>query len=309
MHDVSLSTMWSQSRFEDDMSGFVSAARRLGFHRIEVSYTVEERGLNEMLNADQVAIPSFHSPVPKTKATNGKWINNLNLASLDEEEHRLALGGAMTTIDWAARVGARCVVLHLGGVSSEMLPPERELRRLFDSASDDWNAQSEALHRECQRLRAEGAPAYLARAKASLHEMAEHAAKAGVALGLENRYHCHEIPSVGEAHELLRDFPADVVGFWYDVGHAEVLGRLGLVDKYRWLNELADRCLGAHLHDVEGIGDHRAPGFGNVDWEHVAERLPASALRVFEIDQRQPEERIVGAVPLLQARCVLSPSL
>jgi sugar phosphate isomerase/epimerase len=305
MVDVSLSTMWSQGRFEDDMSGFVRAVRRLGFERIEVSYTVEERGLNEILKADQVAIPSVHSPVPKTKAPNGKWLNNLNLASLDEEERRLAVRGALTTIDWAARVGACCVVIHLGGVGSEMLSPERELRRLFDSVPEDWSAQAEALQRECHRLRAEGAPAYLAQAKASLREMAGHAAKAGVALGLENRYHFHEIPSVDEAHELLRDFPPDVVGFWYDVGHAEVLGRLGLVDKYRWLNELADRCLGAHLHDVEGIGDHRAPGFGTVDWDHVAQRLPAGTLRVFEIDQRQPEDRITGAVPFLQARGVL----
>ena len=306
MTDVSLSTMWSQGRFEDDMSGFVSAARRLGFQRIEVSYTVEERGLNQMLNADQVAISSLHAPVPKTKATNGKWINNLNLASLDKEERRLAVRGALTTIDWAASVGARCVVLHLGGVGSESLPPERKLRRLFDSAPDEWNAQAEALQRECHRLRAKGAAAYLDRAKASLHEMAEHAATVSVALGLENRFHYHEIPSVDEARELLRDFPPDVVGFWYDVGHAEILGRLGLVDKYRWLNELADRCLGAHLHDVEGIGDHRAPGFGDVDWAHVAQRLPTAALRVLEIDQRQPEERIVGAVPFLQARGVLS---
>ena len=31
MTNVSLSTMWSQGRFEHDMSGFVTAARRLGF--------------------------------------------------------------------------------------------------------------------------------------------------------------------------------------------------------------------------------------------------------------------------------------
>jgi hypothetical protein len=31
-----------------------------------------------------------------------------------------------------------------------------------------------------------------------------------------------------------------------------------------------------------------------------------SALRVFEIDQRQPEDRITGAVLFLQARGVLS---
>ncbi len=296
--------MWAQGRF-DNVGEFPRAVQRLGFQAIEINYTVDSRALDELLEANQVSVPSLHSPVPKVKATNGRWSYDLNLASPDDEERRLAVAGAKTTIDWAAKVGALCVVLHMGGLGSDNLPPEGELRRLFDAGPRRWREEAEALRRECHRLRAERAPAFLARGKASLQELADHAAGLGVALGLENRYHYHEIPNVAETLELLADFPPSLVGYWHDVGHAEVLDRLGLIDKRRWLAELADRCLGVHLHDVVGLKDHQAPGQGDADWDYVARYLPPGALRVCEIDQHSPEEQVAAAIPFLRRRGIL----
>jgi sugar phosphate isomerase/epimerase len=89
------------------------------------------------------------------------------------------------------------------------------------------------------------------------------------------------------------------------VGHAEVQARLGYVDKRVWLDTLSARTIGTHLHDVEGIGDHRAPGDGDVEWDYIAEGLPATALRVFEINQRTPDEAVAGAIAFLRARGVV----
>lgn len=297
--------MWAQGRF-DHMGGFVRAVQRLGFQGIEINYTVDPMALDELLEANRVSFPSLHSPVPKVRASNGRWSDQLNLASLDEEERRLAVDSGKTTIDWAAKVGASCVVLHLGGLANEALPPERELRRLFKTDRERWQGEAEALRRECLRLRAQQVPGFLAQAKASLHEMAEHAAGLGIALGLENRYHYHEIPSLDESLQLLADFPPSLVGHWHDVGHAEVLDRLGLIDKGRWLTELGDRCLGAHLHDVVGLKDHQAPGQGDADWDYVARYLPPDALRVCEIDQRTPEDQVTAAIPYLRQRGILA---
>jgi sugar phosphate isomerase/epimerase len=296
--------MWAQGRF-DNMSGFVLAVQRLGFQRIEINYTVDPKALDELLEADQVSVSSLHSPVPKVRAANGRWSDELNLASLDEEERRLAVAGAETTIDWAAKAGASCVVLHLGSVGTEMSPPEAHLRQMFDAGlANSYGA--DLVRADCQRLRAEQAPAFLAQARTSLHQLADHAADRGVALGLENRYHYHEIPSVDETLELLADFPPSLVGHWHDVGHAEVLDCLGLIDKYRWLAELAERCLGVHLHDVVGLKDHQAPGEGDADWEYVAHYLPTEAMRVCEIDQRTPEEQVAAALPYLRQRGILA---
>ena len=60
----------------------------------------------------------------------------------------------------------------------------------------------------------------------------------GVALGLENRLHHHEIPLPDEALALLAEYPPELVGYWHDVGHAEVQARLGYVDKRVWLMAL-----------------------------------------------------------------------
>ena len=303
MADVSLSTMWAQGRFQH-LGDFVAAVVRLGFSGIEINYTVEPQGLEELLANDSGIYPSFHSPVPRVKVSDGRWSDELNLASPDQEERRQAVALAATTLDWAAKVGAGRVVVHLGGVGNQMLPAEKQLRQLFDAGQINTDA-AELLRADCRRQRAEAAPAHLASAKASLRELADHAARLGVALGLENRYHLHEIPHPDEALELLADYPPTVVGCWHDVGHAEVLDRLLLIEKRRWLQELSDRCLGAHLHDVVGLKDHQAPGQGDADWEYVARYLPPTAARVCEINQLTLEEQVAAAIPYLRKRGIL----
>ncbi len=295
--------MWAQGRFQR-LGDFVATARRLGFTGIEVNYTVDAQGLDELLASSDGAYPSFHSPVPRVKAANGRWTEELNLASLDEDERRLAVAAAVTTLDWAAKAGAGRVVVHLGGVGNQILPAERQLRQLFDAGQA--NSYGGELGRaDCRRQRSEAAPGHLAAAKASLGELADHAARLGIAVGLENRYHFHEIPHPDEALALLADYPPDVAGYWHDMGHAEVLDRLMLIDKHRWLQELGERCVGAHLHDVVGLKDHQAPGQGNAYWEHVARYLPPTALRVCEIDQRTPEELVAAAIPFLRQSGIL----
>jgi len=71
MANVSLSTMWAQGRFQR-LGEFVAAVRRMGFGGIEVNYTVDPRGLEELLADGDGAYPSFHSPVPMVKAGDGR---------------------------------------------------------------------------------------------------------------------------------------------------------------------------------------------------------------------------------------------
>ena len=307
-----LSTMWSQGRFphenRDSMARFAETASRLGFPAVEINYVIPPEGVEEILASDHVSVASLHSPTPRVKAANGRWSEALNLAAADEEERALAVRLACETVDHAVRAGARYVVVHLGGIESggrsEMFEGEKRLRRLFDEGVRA-GAEVDAVRSEADAARLEGAGRNLPRARRSLAEIAEHAAGRGVAIGLENRYHYHEFPGIDEMHELLADYPPTVAGFWLDVGHAEVLDRLGLVAKERWLDELGARCIGSHVHDVDGLADHRAPGLGDVDWSYIARGLPADAPRVFEINQRTPEDVVAAAVPFLRERSVL----
>jgi sugar phosphate isomerase/epimerase len=305
MPAAALSTMWSQQdRFFTDLRDFARVARSLGYDALEVNYVVTRERVEQLLDGAELPIASFHAPSPRVKHSDGRWSEQLNLASTDESERRQAVAYNAATFEWAERAGARRVVLHLGGVGSQMMEPERRLRRLFDSGVRD-GAEVEGLRDDLRRLRREQQGPYLEAARRTLAELAEEASRRGLTLGLENRYHYHEIPQPEESRELLAAYPPELVGHWHDVGHAEVLHRLGLIDRERWLRELGPRTVGCHLHDVDGIGDHRAPGRGDVQWDYIARGLPPAALRVFEIDQRQPDDALAAAIDYLRARAVV----
>jgi len=305
-----LSTMWSQGRFRhdghdtDDMLAFAEAVARLGFPAIEINYVIPLEGVEALLSNNHVEIVSLHSPTPRVKTRDGKLSDALNLASTDEDERAFAVERARATVDNAARCGARLMVVHLGGIGSAIFEEERELRRLYDQDERDGE-RVEGLRRRAVERRREAAPRYVPHARRSLAEITEYAAARSVAVGLENRYHYHEFPGIDEMLDMLRGYPHEVAGFWLDIGHAEVLDRLGLEYHHRWLNELASRCIGAHVHDIDGLADHRAPGHGDADWPHYAAMLPPHIPRVFEINQRMPEDQVAAAIPFLRGRGVL----
>ncbi len=195
-------------------------------------------------------------------------------------------------------------MVHLGGVGNVMTEPERNLRRLVQDGLGGSD-EAQTLRDELRDWRAARAEAHLEAAAQSLRELADAAAPHGIALGIESRLHYHEIPHPEEALRLLADYDNNAAGYWHDVGHCEVQARLGMIDRGAWFPRLTDRTIGSHLHDVDGITDHRAPGNGDVDWGYIAAGLPADALRVFEIDQRQPDDAVAASIAYLRDRGVV----
>jgi sugar phosphate isomerase/epimerase len=302
---ISFSTMWAQQeRFEHDMTAFRRLVASFGFDAIEVSHSTEPRGLETLMGDGEVPLSSLHAPTPRRKLPDGRLNGDANLASPDQEERARAVDETKRTIDYAARNGLKLIVVHLGGVGNHMTDLERTLRRLVEAGDADGEPARETRARLI-RWRAESAPAHLDAARRSLVELVEYAAPHGVALGLESRLHYHEIPHPDEALELLADYDNSVAGYWHDVGHCEVQARLGMIDRDSWFPRLTSRTIGAHLHDVDGILDHRAPGNGDVDWSYIAKGLPSTALRVFEIDQRQPEDAVAASIAFLRDRAVI----
>jgi sugar phosphate isomerase/epimerase len=305
--------MWSQGRFKtdgrehDDMSAFAETTAALGFPHIEINYVIPPAGVEALLAQQHVSFSSVHSPCPRVKTPDGRLSDALNLASPDADERERAVACAHAAVDVAVRAGVALVVVHLGGVGSAIFEEERELRRLFDAGTRSGD-KVEALRHGAAERRREGFDSYFPWAQRSLAEIAEHASARGVAIGLENRYHYHEFPNVDELHVLLAEYPPEVAGFWLDIGHAEVLERLGFYPHARWLDELSQRCIGAHVHDVDGLADHRAPGHGTADWAHYSAKLPPHIPRVFEVNQKIDEERVAASIGFLRERGVLPAS-
>jgi sugar phosphate isomerase/epimerase len=78
-----------------------------------------------------------------------------------------------------------------------------------------------------------------------------------------------------------------------------------MLDWDEWLPRLSERMIGTHLHDVDRLLDHRAPGNGSLDWRLVQSVIPARALRVLEIDQHEPDDLVAGAREFLRERGIV----
>ena len=173
------------------------------------------------------------------------------------------------------------------------------MRRMYDGGQGHQPAFAELRAKAIARRTAEREP-YLAAAKRSLLQLVQAAEPHHITIGLENRYHYHEIPQPDEYDALLDGLSLEQAGYWHDTGHVEVLHRLGFIDRHLWLDTLSSRCVGAHLHDVVGIGDHRSPGDGDVDWGYIVEGLEHLPRYTLEINQHQTDEKVREAIPFLR---------
>lgn len=300
MKPLALSTMYAQQARFDDGAAFARYSAEAGYDGIEISHSTAPGKLEAILACGALPVTSVHQPAPQVAHGDGRGNHKLNLASTDEAERTAAVAFAIESIRWTARIGATRSVIHLGAVGDgfEMLPAEYEMRRMFDggTAADSRFAE---LREEAIAARREMAPPFVAAARRSLLEIVRAAEPQGIAVGLENRYHFHELPAPYEYDELLDGLAPEQAGYWHDTGHAEVLHRLGFHDRHAWLEPNRGRIVGAHLHDVLGIGDHRAPGDGDVDWAYITAGLGHLPAYTLEINQHQPDARVSGAPAFL----------
>jgi len=299
--EVSLSTMWVKGRFSR-MARFAAKAKELGFTHIEVNASISPGMLSELLKTT-IPISSIHSPCPSILSSRGIPISSLSLSSLDESERIEAVSFTKQTIDLAASVRARAVVLHMGEVPIDLSLQDR-LYKLHDGGYAQTKEYSQAKE-ELVYQRTSQALHYLDAARKSLQELSEYSRQKGIMLGLETRFHPHEIPNMDEMAELLNEIAESLVGYWHDVGHAEVQQQLGFSLHEEWLSRFRDRMVGIHLHDILGISDHHAPGKGDMNWEMVAKYLPPGIVKVCEIGEWNDEEQMQGIVKFLQKKGIV----
>jgi sugar phosphate isomerase/epimerase len=301
---VSFSTMWAQQRRFVDMARFREAVGAFGYDAIEISHSTEEAGLRALLAGGDPPVSSLHAPTPRRQLPDGRTNSSANLASTDETQRTLAMAETLRSVDLAAEYGLPYVVVHLGGVGDRRNALEIEVRRLYEAG--ETGAATEQAREALRTWRAEQAPPYLEAAARSLEALVGYASARDVAIGIESRLSYHEIPHPEEALQLLAPYENDEAGFIYDTGHCEVQARLGMIDRGPWFPALTPRMIGCHLHDVDGILDHRAPGNGTLDWAYVARAIPPEALRVLEINQDEPDELVAGAIGFLREQGVLA---
>ena len=302
--NLALSTMWGIGQFPSFGDFFVAGAA-LGFGRFELNHAVNSAMLDG-IGMNRWQITSIHEPCPADIST---WMlkqRNWLISALDEEARRQGVAAIRRSIDLAVQLGAQAIIVHPGRVdnTADLDKAVRNLYKLGRAGDPEYIQARNML----LAARAEKAAANMRSVRRSVMELAEDASRAGVRLGLENRYHYYEIPLPDELEELLNMGCGDTVGYWHDVGHAQALENLGLGTHEEWLQRFAPHIIGVHLHDIVGLDDHRAAGLGGMDWDMVARHLPGDALRTCEFQNSNSPQQVVAGVHLLvEKRCVTEP--
>ncbi len=273
--------------------------RALGFPRVELSHGIRVslvEGIQRALKKEaSLRVESLHNFCPLPVQCMHAAPNAYLFSSEDDFERQKAIRQTLVTLDFAASLGARFVVLHLGAVA--MGHPTRDLARRVEQGQRDTPAYRALLGKMLARRQDKGRKPF-ARTMKSLEQLAEAARERKVVLAVESRYRLEEIPSEMELEEVLAAFPSEVLGYWHDTGHVQVWHHLGLADHAAWLRKFQGRLVGGHVHDTSFPGhDHRLPGRGSVPFDDLTALRRPDILKVFEFEPGMPSDELKQALP------------
>ena len=216
-----------------------------------------------------------------------------NLYEFSDERARqreLAIKYTLKTLEFAQRVKAPVIVLHLGRM--EMKDYTEKLGAMLERDGKK-SPQYEKLRAEAAASREARKAKAVERVHETLRIILPEAEKRGLKLGIENRQALEEIPLEGDFEFFFREFDSPNVVYWHDIGHARIKESLGFLHPTRHLELLAGRLAGFHIHDVVfPAGDHAAPGTGTVDFAALKPIVKPGHIKVFELSPSLPVETI-----------------
>ncbi|MCK4546518.1 MAG: sugar phosphate isomerase/epimerase [Candidatus Eisenbacteria sp.] len=300
---IALSTSWRSKQCATGRE-LIALFRGLGFEAIEIEYRLNQVQLADVMRAVDVGdirVVSVHNYVPfiRGEGTGPDGGDRFLLSALDEDERRVAVAKTTRSLRIAKDVGAEAVVLHLGTVPLKTAPGC--LIDIVRKGSGD-SAEADRLRRALKKERQLAGEAYAGQVLKSILDLQPVAADLDLRLGLENRYYYSQIPSPEELELFLSETDPGVVGYWHDVGHAEVNSLIGLRNHTDHLEKARGRLIGMHIHDMIGPDDHIAPGTGEFDFDTILPWWTPELLTVMELHSRVTEDDVVRGREFLEAK-------
>ncbi len=229
--DVALSTMWAMGRFHR-LADFFDAGKRLGFARFELNHAINSAML-EGLSLDGM-IASVHEPCPADVSMSVLKERNWLVSAPDEENRRQGVAAIRRSIDLAHELGAGVVIVHPGrvdidpGLESELVKPVSMPARPISPSMP--RPRSGWWRRERPRQRPT-----CARCAAAWSSWPSMPPGWGCGWGWRTaittqRSRCLTSSRICSSLDL-----GEVVGYWHDVGHAQMLENLGFGTHEEWL--------------------------------------------------------------------------
>jgi sugar phosphate isomerase/epimerase len=253
---LGISTCWWHNKV-GRADNIVGEILRLGLEGVELEYRITHTMYREMKPRlkGTLQVLSVHNvfPIPEGLGPDAGSGDLFLLSSTDSEERSRAVKYTIRTIEHAHDLEAQAVVLHLGRV--DMQSPEEEFSRLY-SGGVIHEKEALAFTDDQRHTRQAIARKNLDAVLRSLEKLNKEAEKKGVSLGIENRYHFHEIPDFEEIGLILKTFQGGHIRYWHDVGHARVQENLGIIGHNDLLKAYSEQMIGIHLHDVRGLSPY-----------------------------------------------------
>jgi sugar phosphate isomerase/epimerase len=295
LYDISLSTMWSADQ-EMPFSETFGITRKLGFVSFEFSNKITPR-LYQEWDRNKYYVATIHDPCPSEFGYTELKRQDVALSSLDETQRVKSVDNLKRSIDLAVLLGSRSVVVHCGAVHCDH-KKDKKLRELYLKGMSGTVEYSQ-IQQEYIADRNQHKEPHISQVIRSLEEVISFARGSGVAIALENRNRYHDLPLPDEMETFLQLCDEPWLGFQYDVGHAHNLEVLGMVGKGEWLRRFHHRLIGMHLHDVNGLQDHLAPGMGEVDFSSFSPYLVDGVLRTLEVSPDCTIDQIAHGLDVL----------
>jgi len=296
----SLSTCWNSHRHTDGRA-LLREIRDLGFTHAELSHGTRISlmpGILDAVAAGEMRISSLHNFCPLPLGVNQSAPNLYQFTAESPRERESALKHTLKTLDFAVRVHAPVVVLHLGSV--DLKDYSGRLKQLVQRG-EGKSVKYEKLKQQAIEKREAKKKAFVDRLYESLRQIIPEAESRGIRLGCENREAVEELPFEDDFGLLFHELKSPALTYWHDTGHAQIKEHLGFIQHELHLRTYADRLSGFHLHDVQAqIRDHCAPGSGSVNFAALRPMVTPGHFKVFEFSPAMPVEILRQGVAHVQ---------
>jgi sugar phosphate isomerase/epimerase len=293
---IAFSTCWNSGRHTDGAE-MLQEIVDLGFNYIELGNGIRLSlmpGIQKMFEAGKVRFSSLHNFCPLPVEVMHASPDCYQLSAAYSKERERAIKQTFQTIDFARRLGAPFIVMHLGEVpmrpDTDWFVARAKKRQLFSRKY--VRKKIEAVEK-----REAAAPPYLERVKEALKRIVEYATEKKIKLGIEGRRGYEEIPSEREIPPLLDELNSPQVGYWHDFGHIQIKENLAFLDHEEWLKTIGPRTFGCHVQDcIWPAQDHQPPFAGDVDLAKLVPLLPKDCQFVWEMSPRKKVDEIRQSV-------------
>lgn len=298
--NIGISTRWNAYRHKDGRT-MIDEIKSMGFDHVELGYDLTAdlvEGVVSMVREKIITVDSVHNFCPVPPGVPHGHPELFELASPEIDIRKSAIRYTLSTVDFAANLGAKFVVVHVGRVNTRITT--RRLISMWEGGKYH-SPRYERLRTKLIIQREKKAKKRIDAFCQTLDEMLPQLERTGVALAIEVLPSWEAVPTEPEMLTILREFNSPFIRYWHDTGHAQTRENLGFIGHRVWFEKLLPWLAGMHIHDIRCPAfDHLMPPMGELDFSTFNLRGIKEVVRVLEPAPGTPVEIVKEAHQFLE---------